>query len=80
MTDSKEVILKAMGLRLRRFRCENGYSRKEIAEFLEISERTYASYERGEHDVPMDVLYKLAPKYRITMAKMLYYEEEKTTL
>ena len=77
MVDSKETILKAIGLRLRKFRCDNGYSREEIAEFLGVSERTYASYERGEHDIPMDAMYKLAPKYRITMAKLLDYKEEK---
>lgn len=76
MLDSKEVILRSMGIRLRAFRNDRGYSRKEIAEFLGITERTYASYERGEHDIPMEVMFKLAPFYRTTMTKLIDYKKE----
>ncbi len=75
MLDTKEEIIKGVGARLRKFRKDNGYNRETIANYLEISERTYASYERGEHDIPMEVMYKLALMYRVTLTKLIDYKE-----
>ncbi len=76
MSDTKEEILKAMGKRIRAFRNHRGFSREYVAGELGITERTYASYERGEHDIPMSVMYKLAPMFRTTMADLIDYEKE----
>lgn len=76
MTDENKVILEAMGKRLRAFRNKKGMSREYIAHQLEITERTYASYERGEHDIPMEVLLKLAPMFRTTLTNLIDYEKE----
>ncbi len=75
MVDTKEEILKGMGARLRKFRNDNGYNREFIANHLGITERTYASYERGEHDIPMEVMYKLALLYRVTLTKLIDFKE-----
>lgn len=76
MADTKEEILIALGKRIRAFRKEKGLSREYVAGELGVTERTYASYERGEHDIPMSVMYKLAPMFRTTMANLLDYEKE----
>ena len=73
--ETKEEILKEVGARLRKFRNEKGYNREFIAKYLCITERTYASYERGEHDIPMDVMYKLALMYRTTLANLIDYKK-----
>lgn len=73
--ETKEEILKEVGARLCKFRNENGYNREFVAKYLGITERTYASYERGEHDIPMGVMYKLALMYRTTLANLIDYKK-----
>ncbi len=75
MLDTKEEILEKIGARLRKFRNDNGYNREYVADYLGITERTYASYERGEHDIPMEVMYKLAVMYRVTLTKLIDLKE-----
>lgn len=76
MTDENKTILVAMGKRLRAFRKDKGMSREYVAGELGITVRTYASYERGEHDIPLEALLKLAPMFHTTLANLIDYEKE----
>jgi len=46
--------------RVRAFREDRDMSQREMAELLHCSQRIYSNYERGEVDVPTDILKKLA--------------------
>ena len=45
---------------IRRLRIENGYTQKQIGEYLGISQNTYSQYEIGVLNYPVDVIIKLA--------------------
>lgn len=46
--------------RIRNLREDNDWTQTKIAEYLNCSQRIYSNYERGEVDIPTDVLIKLA--------------------
>lgn len=46
--------------RIRALREDKDWSQREIAEMLHCSQRIYSNYERGEVDLPTEILKKLA--------------------
>ena len=42
-------------------------TQQEIATALQISQRSYSYYERGENTIPPDILWKLADLYDISI-------------
>jgi transcriptional regulator with XRE-family HTH domain len=48
---------------IRNLRLDNGYTQKQIAEMLGISQNTYSQYEIGVLNYPVDVVIKLADFY-----------------
>lgn len=71
MIDKRETIMKAHGKALADIRIEYGYTQEEIAKHLDICVNTYASYERGEHDIPFEVTQTLALFYKTTLNKLI---------
>ena len=57
----QEVIL--LRLRIRDMREDNDYTQQKVADYLECDRSLYAKYERGERDVPLIVMAKLARFY-----------------
>ena len=49
-----------LGENLKRIRQLKGYSRKELADVIGITENSFGSYERGEKLPPLDKIFKLA--------------------
>jgi transcriptional regulator with XRE-family HTH domain len=45
---------------LRRFRIRNGFKKQEMAEFMEVTRRSYYTYEEGKRAIPSSALVKLA--------------------
>lgn len=45
---------------LRRFRIRNGFKKQQMAEFMEVTRRSYYTYEEGERAIPSSALVKLA--------------------
>ena len=45
---------------IRNLRIDNGYTQKQIAEYLHIKQNTYSQYEIGVLNYPVDVIVKLA--------------------
>lgn len=51
--------------RIRDLREDSDLKQREVAEILQCSQRVYSNYERGDLDIPTEVLIKLA-KYYVT--------------
>lgn len=49
--------------RIRDLREDRDLKQREIAEILNCSQRVYSNYERGDLDIPTEVLIKLAKFY-----------------
>ena len=55
----------------RSLRIDNGYTQKQIAAYLGISQNTYSQYEIGVLNYPVDVLIKLAELYGVSVDYLL---------
>ena len=51
---------------IRNLRIDNGYTQKQIAEYLHIKQNTYSQYEIGVLNYPVDVIVKLADFYGVS--------------
>lgn len=50
---------------------DNDLNQTEVAKVLCCSQRTYSYYESGGHDIPTDVLIKLADFYDVSIDYLL---------
>ena len=53
--------------RIRALREDNDYTQTQIANILNVGQRTYADYELGKTRIPVDSLMKLAKFYNVSM-------------
>lgn len=53
--------------RIRALREDHDYTQSQIADILNIGQRTYADYELGKTRIPVDSLIKLAEFYDVDM-------------
>ena len=56
---------------IRNLRIDNGYTQKEIAQQLGISQNTYSQYEVGVLNYPVDALMILADFYGVSVDYLL---------
>ena len=56
---------------IRNLRIDNGYTQKQIAEQLGISQNTYSQYEVGVLNYPVDALIILADFYGVSVDYLL---------
>ena len=56
---------------IRNLRIDNGYTQKQIAALLGISQNTYSQYEIGVLNYPVDALIKLADFYNVSIDYLL---------
>lgn len=63
--------------RLRDLREDANITQVEIAKILNCAQRTYSNYERGDHDLPTEVLIKLAKFYNTTTDYILGLTKER---
>ncbi len=54
-------------------------TQREIAEKLQCSQRVYSNYERGELNVPCDILIKLADLHQVSVDYLLERTDKKET-
>lgn len=52
--------------RIYELREDNDLKQREIAKILNCSQRIYSNYERGDLDIPTEVLIKLAKHYDVS--------------
>ncbi len=57
--------------RIRELREDKDMTQKQMGEILSCSQRVYSNYERGELDVPTDILIKLADYHKVTVDYIL---------
>lgn len=60
------VWVMIMYQRLRDLREDHDLKQREIAAYLNCSQKTYSNYELGQRDIPTDVLIKLALYYNVS--------------
>lgn len=58
-------------IRIRDLREDRDLTQKEIAKHLDIHQTTYSDYERGNLNVPISVLHKLADFYKVSVDYLL---------
>ena len=56
---------------IRNLREDNDLSQQQIADYLNISQRTYSYYESGEHNMPLPILVQLADYYHTSTDYLL---------
>lgn len=60
-----------MLIRLRELREDNDFNQTQIAEILNVSQRTYSSYETGDRTIPYSALRTLALFYNTSVDYIL---------
>ncbi len=80
MDKKRQQVLRHIGERIKNYRRELGYSREYVAEYIKITPRTLAAYERGEREMSMETAIYLARLYRTTLTKLTDYTTVITTM
>lgn len=65
--------------RIRDLREDADLTQTKIAEYLHCSQRVYSNYERGELDIPTDILIKLADLHDVSVDYILGRTDKKKT-
>lgn len=56
-----------MRLRIRDLREDNDLTQKQICEYLICDQSLYSKYERGEREIPLNLIIKLADYYNVSL-------------
>lgn len=56
-----------MRMRIRDLREDNDLTQKQIAEYLMCDQSLYSKYERGEREIPLNLIIKLADYYNVNI-------------
>lgn len=67
-----------MFVRIRNLREDNDKTQKEVAEYLFCDQSLYSKYERGQRDVPVGIIIKLAKLYHTSTDYILGLTDIKT--
>ena len=60
-----------MQLRIRDLREDHDLKQRQLAEYLNCSQRVYSNYELGQRDIPTDILIRLANFYHVSIDYLL---------
>ncbi|MGN0458957.1 MAG: helix-turn-helix domain-containing protein [Eubacterium sp.] len=63
--------------RIRELREDCDLKQRELAEILNCSQRVYSNYERGDLDIPTEILIKLADYYDVSVDYILGRKDNK---
>lgn len=63
--------------RIYELREDNDLKQREIAKILNCSQRVYSNYERGDLDIPTEILIKLAKYYNVSTDYILGISDKK---
>lgn len=64
--------------RIRNLREDMDLSQTQVAQVLNCSQRIYSNYERGDVDIPTDILIKLAKFHQTSVDYLLGLTDERT--
>ena len=65
--------------RIRDLREDRDLTQKQMGEILMCSQRVYSNYERGELDIPTEILVKLADFHGVSVDYLLNRTDKKNT-
>lgn len=65
-----------MKLRIRDLREDNDLTQKQISEILMCDQSLYSKYERGEREIPLTLLIKLADYYKTNLDYLVYRSDK----
>ena len=66
--DILELVMKMkMKIRIRDMREDHDMTQKQVAEFLLCDQSLYSKYERGEREIPLNMMVKLAQLYHTSV-------------
>ncbi len=65
--------------RIRNLREDKDLTQREMGLILSCSQRIYSNYERGDVDIPTDILIKLADFYDVSVDYLLNRTDKKET-
>ncbi len=63
--------------RIRELREDKDLTQQKMGEILSCSQRVYSNYERGELDIPTEILIKLAEFHNVTVDYLLNRTDKK---
>ena len=63
--------------RIRDLREDNDLTQKQMGDILSCSQRVYSNYERGELDIPTEILIKLADFHKVSVDYLLNRTDKK---
>lgn len=63
--------------RIRDLREDKDLTQKQMGEILSCSQRVYSNYERGELDIPTEILIKLADFHNVSVDYILNRTDKK---
>lgn len=63
--------------RIRYLREDTDLTQKQMGEILSCSQRVYSNYERGELDIPTEILIKLADFHHVSVDYILNRTDKK---
>ncbi|MBQ7902357.1 MAG: helix-turn-helix transcriptional regulator [Oscillospiraceae bacterium] len=66
--------------RIRDLREDRDLTQREMGIVLSCSQRVYSNYERGELDIPTEILIKLADFHQVSVDYILERTDKKETL
>jgi transcriptional regulator with XRE-family HTH domain len=73
-------IYKIIGQNVRLLRQQKGLSQEQIADLLNLPSNTYAYYERGDRDFPMETLVKVSGIFSMALDALIKYDLSKIDL
>ena len=65
--------------RIRELREDKDLTQKKMGEILSCSQRVYSNYERGELDIPTEILIKLADFHNVSVDYILNRTDNSNT-
>lgn len=66
-----------MRLKIRDVREDNDLTQQQVAQYLMCDQSLYSKYERGERDVPLNIMIKLAQFYKTSIDYLVGLTENK---
>lgn len=66
--------MKEIGETFKKLRKQQGYTQRQLAEYLQISQSLYAKYETQTRNPPLSIIQKLADLYNCDEEYILYQE------
>ena len=66
-----------MNLRIRDMREEKGMTQQQIAEYLNCGQSLYSKYERGEREVPLEIMVNLATLFETSIDYLVLLTDNK---